>query len=433
MIYFGTDGIRGLVGEELTQEICFRCGNAVSRLKSKPKIVIGRDTRTSGSFVLSSFISGATMGGATIIDVGILPTPAISFLVEYLKADFGVMITASHNPPEYNGIKIFDSKGKKISAKTENQIERNFAKQYTEKSLKFGKVVHKPKLIKQYLSHLIKSVNTNLKGLNVVLDCSNGASYLIASKVFKKLGAKVTKINATNNGEKINYQCGALYPQKLASVVKKIGADVGFAFDGDADRITVVDENGKIVDGDQIILYLTDMFKRFNLLKSHAIVGTIQTNMAVEKYLQNYDIKLIRADVGDKFVTDELIARGLQIGGEQSGHIIMTDYSKTGDGVLCALMMSKFMMLSGEKLSKNIFNDLYKQHSKNYVVNDKYMVINSASTKVAISECEHMLQGLGRVVVRASGTEPKIRVMVETQDDKIAKKIFEKIERAIGI
>lgn len=432
MIYFGTDGIRGIVGEDITQEICFRCGNAVSKLKPKAKIIIARDTRTSGSFVLSSFVSGATMGGANVIDVGILPTPAISFLVQELKADFGVMITASHNPPEYNGIKIFDSTGKKINSKLENQIERNFAKNYIDKSKKYGRYIVKTKLYKNYLNHLTNCANTNLNGLKVVLDCSNGASYLIASKVFKKLGASVTKINASNNGEKINYQCGALYPQKLAETVKKLKADVGFAFDGDADRITVVDENGKIVDGDQIMLFLVDMYKRYNLLKSHAVVGTVQTNMAVERYLKENGITLLRTDVGDKYVTEELFKKNLQIGGEQSGHIIISEYTKTGDGILCALMIGKFIVASGEKLSKNIFYDLFKQHLKNYVVNDKYAVINSASTKIAINECEQLLNRNGRVVVRASGTEPKVRVMVETQDKNIAKKIFDKLDKAIG-
>lgn len=431
MIYFGTDGIRGIVGEDLTQEICFRCGNALSKLKSKAKIVIGRDTRTSGSFITSSFVSGATMGGANIIDVGVVPTPAISFLVEYLKADFGVMITASHNPPEYNGIKIFDSTGKKINIKTENEIERNFAKQHITKH--FGKITYKPKLAKHYVNHLINSTKTDLKGLKVVLDCSNGASYLIASKVFKKLGATVTKLSTANNGDKINYQCGALYPQKLASVVKKTGADIGFAFDGDADRITVVDENGSIVDGDQIVVFLTDCYKRFGLLKSGAVVGTIQTNMAIEKYLQDINIKLIRTDVGDKYVTDELFLKNLQIGGEQSGHIILTDFAKTGDGVLCALMISKFIKLLNNKFSNFIFKNLLKQHIKNYVVNDKYLIMNSASTKIAITECEQLLGQNGRVVVRASGTEPKIRVMIETQNDSVASKIFEKIQKAIGV
>ena len=431
MIYFGTDGIRGVVGEELTQEICFRCGNALSMLTRRPKIIIGRDTRTSGSFVLSSFVSGATMGGANVIDVGIVPSPAISFLVEKLKADFGIMITASHNPPEYNGIKIFDSTGKKLSSKQENQIERNFAKQQCDKNKKFGKFTTKPKLVKLYINHLVKCVGTNLKGIDIVLDCSNGSNYLIASKVFKKLGAKVTKINATNNGDKINYKCGALHPQKLVNVVKKLGANVGFAFDGDADRIVVVDEQGQVIDGDQIVVFLTDMFKKFRILKSSAVVGTIQTNMAIEKHLQSQGIVLIRTDVGDKYVTEQLFLKNLQIGGESSGHIILSDYAKTGDGLLCALMICKFMVLSGQPLSTNIFKDLIDTHSKDFVVNDKYTIINSASLKIAISESEQLLDGNGRVVVRASGTEPKIRAMVETPNKNLAELILQKIESTI--
>jgi phosphoglucosamine mutase len=431
MIYFGTDGIRGIVGEELTQEICFRCGNALAKTKKYAKIVIGRDTRTSGSFVLSSFVSGATMGGASVVDAGIVPTPAISFLTKKTRADYGVMITASHNPPEYNGIKIFDSEGKKIGAKLENEIERNFAKQKIEKNSKLGKYVFKGKLAKDYVDFVVNAIDFKLNGLKVVVDSANGASYLIAGKVFKKLGAKVTKINATSCGENINYGCGALHPEKLAQVVKKTGADIGFAFDGDADRVVAVDEKGETIDGDQIILFLTEMFKKFGLLKSHAVVATIQTNMGVEKQLEKLGLKLIRTDVGDKYVTDELCAKNLQIGGEQAGHIIMTDYCPTGDGILCAAMMSKFVMMSKEPISKNIFRGLYKQHSKNYVVSDKYNLINSAGVKIAISESEALLKDGGRVVVRASGTEPKIRVMVETQDDLIAQKIFAKLEKVI--
>lgn len=431
MIYFGTDGIRGIVGEDINFEVCFRCGNALSRLKKGCKIVIGRDTRTTGSFVLSSFVSGATMGGANIIDVGIVPTPAISVLTKLLKADFGVMITASHNPPEYNGIKIFDKTGRKISSKIENELEKNFAKQKIEKFSKFGKYTQKPKLRKEYIKHLVSSSGIKLTGLKVVLDCSNGASYLVAHKVFKMLGANVTKINASNKGESINDGCGALHPQKLIAMVKKLGADVGFAFDGDADRIVVVDEKGNIVDGDQIILFLTEMYHRFGTLKSHAVVGTVQTNMALEDKLESMGIKLLRTDVGDKFVSDEMFSKNLQIGGEQSGHIILSEYCPTGDGVLCAVMISKYLMLSKEPLSKNIFTGLFAQYSKNYLVTDKHAVMNSASTKVAISESEAMLKKCGRVVVRASGTEPKIRVMIETQNKNLAQLVLEKIEKVI--
>lgn len=432
MIYFGTDGIRGIVGESLTQEICFKCGNALTQIKKGCKIIIGRDTRKSGSFIVSSFVSGVTMGGATVIDVGILPSPAVSVLTKQLKADFGVMITASHNPPEYNGIKIFDSNGKKISPKKETEIEQNFVKQKIEKNSKLGKYIYKPKLYKEYIKFLSNCVNFKFMGLKVVLDASNGASYLVANKIFKKLGAKVIKINCNNKGEKINTNCGALYPQKMSSLVKKYGANVGFAFDGDADRIVVADESGNIIDGDQILLYLTDMYKQFNLLKSGAIVGTTQTNMSVETELRKKGLKLIRTDVGDKYVTEEMENKNLQIGGEQSGHIILMDYEKTGDAILCALVISKFILQSNKKLSEVIFNNLLKQHSQNFMVSDKYQIINSTALKVAISECEQLLNGEGRIVVRASGTEPKIRVMVELQNENLAQKILKKLEKVIN-
>jgi len=431
MIYFGTDGIRGIAGEDLTHEICFRCGNALSSIKKNCKIVIGRDTRTSGGFVLSSFVSGATMGGADVVDVGIVPTPAVSVLTRKLKADFGVMISASHNPPEYNGIKIFDENGKKISLEQEIQIEKSFAKQKIAKSNKFGKYLFKPKLIKLYKKFLIDSIGVRLDGIKVAIDCSNGANYLIAGKVFKKLGAQVVKINCSNKGEKINCDCGALYPQKLASVVKKIKADIGFAFDGDADRIVVVDAGGNIVDGDQIILFLTEMYQKFGLLKTGAVVGTSQTNMAVEKQLESVGLKLIRADVGDKFVTEEMSKRNLQIGGEQSGHVILMDYEPTGDGLLCALVISKFLPKLDGKFGDYVFKNLMKQHTKNIVVVNKYQIINSSATKIAISECENLLQGKGRVVVRASGTEPKIRIMVESEDEKLANIVLKKMENVI--
>lgn len=429
MIYFGTDGIRGIVGEDLTQEISLKCGNALARLAPNAKIVIGRDTRPNGSFLLSGFVCGATMGGANVVDVGIVPTPAISFLVQKLGADFGVMITASHNPPEYNGIKIFDSEGKKIDVKTEIEVERNFAKQHQAKKL--GTYSFNKKLAKLYENHIIQSVGIDLSGLSVVVDCSNGASSFVAKKVFKRLGAKVKTIFASANGDEINHNCGALHPQKLAQCVKKLGADVGFAFDGDADRIVAVDQTGKTIDGDQILLFLLNMYKKFGLLKSKAIVGTIQTNMAVELYLKSKNFDLIRTDVGDKFVTDALLQNGLQLGGEQSGHIILTEHTKTGDALLCAVQICKFLSKLDKPLSNHIFNGLLPQFSKNYLVADKYAVINSVGIKNAISQCEQLLIGKGRVVVRASGTEPKIRVMIETKNQKLANQIFAIVEKCL--
>ena len=428
MIYFGTDGIRGIVCDELTQDICQKCGNALASLKPNCNIVLGTDTRLSASFVMSSFVSGATLAGANVCFVGIVPTPAISFLVQELKADFGVMITASHNPAEYNGIKIFGSDGRKIDTVLENQIERNFAKQKICKN-KLGKLSVRNDYSKKYIDYIAK-IAENLQGVKIVVDTSNGANYKIAKKVFKKLGADCKFINCKNDGKNINNYCGALYPQKLAQYVKKYDADVGFAFDGDADRIVVVDEKGDVIDGDQIMLYLAKMYKRFDILKSNQIVATVQTNMGVEKEFEKMGLKLIRTDVGDKNVTDCLIKNNLQIGGEQAGHIILTDYGKTGDGLLTAVVISKFLLESKEKLGENIFFGLYSQIQKNICVKDKYKIINSAKLKLVITDLEKQLEN-GRILVRASGTEPKVRIMVESLNLDLSKRIMSNIEKFV--
>lgn len=429
MIYFGTDGIRGVAVSDLTQEVCLKCGNALGSLKPNAKIIVGVDTRLSNGFVFSSFASGATLAGADILFAGIVPTPAVSFLVQKHRADFGVMITASHNPAEYNGIKIFDSNGEKIGEDLQTEIERRFAKQTVVSAENIGKITHKPQFKADYFKFLI-NFGIKLDGLKVVLDCSNGANYQIAKRVFEHLGAKVFVTGCTNNGANINKNCGALFPQKLAKLVQDRRADVGFAFDGDADRVVMVDENGTICDGDQIILFLTKMYQKYGLLKTNAVVMTIQTNMAIEKELGKLGIKLLRADVGDQYVTDKLKTEHLQIGGEQAGHIILFDHEKSGDGLFCAVQVAKFLKLSGEPLSKNMFYGLLPQFSKNIVVTDKYKIINSSKFKAAVSECEKMLLGAGRIVTRASGTEPKIRLMVETQNEALAKEILTKLENA---
>ena len=428
MIYFGTDGIRGIVNEDITQEVALKCGNALGSIKKRAKVLIATDTRQSGDFLFSSFASGLTLAGADIYYLGIAPTPAVSFLVQKHKFDFGVMITASHNPPEDNGIKIFDSTGEKIDIKTQTEIERRFAKQKIVTSLELGKIYHRPRLLNEYINFATES-SVKLKGLRVVLDMSNGASTMTAGKIFKKLGADVIKLNNSKNGKLINKNCGALHPQKVSEMVKKTNADVGFAFDGDADRIVMIDNLGNICDGDQILLYLTNMFKRFKRLKTGAVVATIQSNMALELELEKLGMKLIRTDVGDQFVTQELKRHALQLGGEQSGHIILFDYEKTGDGVFCAVQICNFLKLTAEPLNDNLFYDLFGQYTRNIQTEKKYEVINSAKFKVAVAECEKMLDGKGRIVSRASGTENKVRLMVECQDKKLATEILDKLEK----
>jgi len=431
MIYFGTDGIRGTVGEEITQEIAFRCGNSLASLKPNLKIVIATDTRTSADFLFSSFASGATMAGADLIFVGVAPTPVVSFLTQSLKADFGVMITASHNPPCDNGIKIFNDIGEKIDLKTQALIERGFAKQKMVKALKLGKITYKPKLINKYINFVTKNC-PKLDKLKVVLDLSNGASSKTAYKIFKNLDANVIKINFSKNGRVVNKNCGALHPEGLAKEVVKQKADVGFAFDGDADRVVMVDELGNICNGDQILIYLAKMFKKYNLLQTKAVVGTILSNFAIEKELEKLNLQLVRTDVGDHNVERELSNQKLQIGGEQAGHIILFDYERTGDGVFCATQICKFLKLSKTPLSKNLFTKFVPQYSKNLKTEKKFEVVNSLQFKNAVYECENLLNKKGRVITRASGTENLVRIMIESDDEKLVKLIFEKLEKAIS-
>ena len=428
MIYFGTDGIRGTVGEDITQEIAFRCGNSLASLKPNLKIVVATDTRTSADFLFTSFASGATMAGASIVFVGVAPTPVVSFLTRELKADFGVMITASHNPPCDNGIKIFNENGEKIDLKTQTQIERGFAKQKMTKVLRLGKIVYKPKLLNKYIKFVTKNC-PKLDGLKVVLDLSNGASSKTAYKIFKKLDASVTKINFSKNGRVVNKNCGALHPEGLAKEVVKQKADVGFAFDGDADRVVMIDEQGNVCNGDQILIYLANMYKKYNLLHTDAVVGTILSNFALEKELKKINLKLIRTDVGDHNVEKELCIKKLQIGGEQAGHIILFDYERTGDGVFCATQICKFIKLSKTSISKSIFKNFVPQYTKNIKTDKKFEIVNSLQYKNAVDECEKMIKNKGRIVTRASGTENIVRIMIECEDENIIKTIFEKLEK----
>lgn len=431
MIYFGTDGIRGVAVSDITQEVCLKCGNALGSLKNKAKIIVGTDTRLSAGFVFSSFASGATLAGADIYFVGIVPTPAISILVKQKKADFGVMITASHNPAEYIGIKIFNCDGEKIGVEVQNEIERRFAKQHQVSNVEIGKIYIKTQFANDYVN-FVASSGISLSGMKIALDCSNGASFAIAPKIFKELGAEVIKLSSSKDGSMINKNCGALHPEKLSQAVVEFGCDVGFAFDGDADRIVAVDEKGNVIDGDQILLFLTKMYKHFGLLSSGAVVATIQTNIAIENELSKMGLKLIRTDVGDQHVCAELKKHNLQIGGEQAGHIILTDYECTGDGILCAVQICKFLKQSQKRASELVFKDLIKQHSCDIIVKNKFEVVNSAKFRVAMSESERLLHGEGRIVARASGTEPKVRIMIETQNDALAKEIMKKLADAAG-
>lgn len=428
-VFFGTDGIRGVVNNDLTYDLAYKCGNALGSTLDKPTILIGQDTRISGSFITLAVALGAMNAGANIIDVGVCPTAGIAYLTKAIGSDYGVVISASHNPPEYNGIKIFDRDGFKLGDERENMLERKFVHNFTISNKRIGTYKQNKALLKMYEEYLISTCKTSLKGLKIVLDASNGASHSVAPYVFNKLGATVIKINCENDGANINNNCGSLYPQTLATKVVEQGANFGFAFDGDSDRIIACDENGQIVDGDMIIFMLAKYFKSKNALKLNKVVGTSHTNMGIEKELNACGISLERTDIGDKYVLERMEQMGLSIGGEKSGHIILRDYSTTGDGVLSAIKVAQMAVELGKPLSYLARVNLYPQCNLDCVVGDKMRIINSEKLSDAINKEKELLGDNARIMVRVSGTESKIRIMVETSNKthatESAKRIFD--------
>lgn len=430
--YFGTDGIRGVANQDLTADIAYKCGNALTVLKKYPTVVIGRDTRLSGDMLALSVASGVTAGGGNVLDVGILPTAAIAYLTKYFGASYGVVISASHNPPEYNGIKVFGSDGYKLLEDDEAAIEECFTK---------GNYIAHPNLGKYkrieygsdiYVDYLRKTCPEGLSGLKVVLDCCNGAAYEVAPQVFKELGADVRVYNSENTGLRINVGCGSLHPEGLMKKVVEKECDIGFAFDGDSDRLLTVDEKGNQINGDQIIYLVATELKNNGNLKENLAVGTHHTNMGIQKALEAKGIKLLRADIGDKYVMELMLKTGAVIGGEQSGHIIMTEYATTGDGILAAIQVAR-LLLKGKKLSECLDVKLFPQVNINVAVKDKIRVMNNEELAEFIDHCRDELKNKGRVLVRASGTEPRIRVMVECEDivlaETLANQIVEKVNK----
>ncbi len=422
-IFFGTDGIRGKVNKDLTQDIAYKIGNALSILKENPTIIIGADTRISNSYLALSLASGAMSGGANIIDAGVVPTAGVAYLTKSLKADYGVVISASHNSGEYNGIKVFNSDGYKLSDKEEEHIERCFIKNKINDFPNIGTYKQDFTLIKLYRDYLIRASENSLKGKTIVLDGAFGAAHRVAPEVFRRLGANVIAANCVNNGLKINENCGALYPETLKKRVFRYKADMGFAFDGDSDRLIAVDEKGNIIDGDKIICGIAKYLKKLGKLNKNTAVGTSHTNMAIEEELKNSGIDFIRTDIGDKYVLAKLIEKGLSIGGEQSGHVILKDYATTGDGILTAIFVANMIINENTTLSKAINFELYPQTNKNVIVEDKLRIMNSEELMTTIAKYTAELDGKGRLMIRASGTEPKIRVMVESKDNELNEKI----------
>ncbi|MBR2498194.1 MAG: phosphoglucosamine mutase [Clostridia bacterium] len=430
-LFFGTDGLRGIINEDLTQNIAYKIGNALSILTENPTIVIGCDTRISNTYLTLAVANGAMSGGAKVIDVGVLPTAGIAFITKTIGADYGVVISASHNSAEYNGIKVFDKKGYKLSDKEEERIERCFIREKINVFPNIGTYTQDFTLVKLYRKYLMEASKVSLEGKTIVLDCAYGAAHRIAPEVFRRLGAKVIAANCVEDGLRINDNCGAVHPENLIKRVFRYKADMGFAFDGDADRLIAVDEKGKVIDGDMIIYGLAKYFKKNGKLRYNTVVGTSHTNIAIEEDLKKEDIELIRTDIGDKYVLAKILEKDLSLGGEQSGHVIIKDLATTGDGILTAITLANMIIELNVSMSEALEIDLYPQSNKNVIVEDKFRIMNSEELGKEVAKYNTELNGLGRIMIRASGTEPKIRVMVESKNKELNEKIANGIVGAI--
>ena len=438
--YFGTDGIRGAVNQgNITGEKFFRFGLATAtyfknQKKTKQVAIIAKDTRLSGYTLEPALVSGLTSGGMHVLTLGPLPTNGLAMLTKSMKANMGIMITASHNPYYDNGLKLFGPDGMKLSDQIEKKIEKlidaKSIKQLTKNNL-LGRVKRLENGNDKYIEIIKKNFpkNFNLKGTKIVLDCGNGAGYIAAPKLLKKLGAQVVSIGVKPNGLNINKQCGSLYPSKIQSAVKKYGAQVGISFDGDADRIIMCDEEGKIIDGDQIIAMLARRWKLKKILKG-GVVGTLMSNYGLEKFLKKEKIKFFRSKVGDRYVKEKMKKLNFNLGGEQSGHIILGKFATTGDGLMVALE-ALFSLRKGKKASQlfNIFKPL-PQILENVIVKDKN-VINQTACKNAIKKANKVMNKHGRLLIRKSGTEPKIRIMAESLEKNLILKCIKIIKRSI--
>ena len=438
--YFGTDGIRGTVNKgNINGEMFFKFGLAAgtffkNQKKTKQIAIIAKDTRLSGYTLEPALVSGLTSAGIHVFTLGPLPTNGLAMLTKSMKANMGVMITASHNQYYDNGLKLFGPDGLKLSDKIENKIE-TLIDQKTIVNLSKPKVLGRVKRLEngteEYIKILRKNFpkNFNLKGVKIAIDCANGAGYKSGPSLLKSLGAKVITIGAKPNGFNINYRCGSTYPKKIQIAVKKHKADIGISLDGDADRVIMCDEKGNIIDGDQIIAALAKRWKNKNMLRG-GVVGTLMSNYGLEKFLKRSKIKFLRSDVGDRYVKEKMKRNKFNLGGEQSGHIILGKFATTGDGILVALEML-FSLRKRKKASK-LFNVFKKtpQILENIEVKDKN-IIDSIRCKKAIKLASKIINGKGSLLVRKSGTESKIRIMVESYNKRINKKCIEIIKRTI--
>ena len=437
MKLFGTDGIRGKAGEKVSAEVALKIAMATG-IYFRPyvktnKIVVGKDTRRSGYMIENAIVAGLTAVGYDVVQIGPMPTPAVAFLTENMRCDAGIMISASHNPYYDNGIKFFNSSGSKLNSDIEIEIESIYEDidrlQREQKTDEFiGKSKRIDDVIGRYIVHIKNSfpAGKTLSGIRVVVDCANGAGYKVAPTILAELGADVVVLGNEPNGVNINEGCGAMHPSTLASEVLKYRADIGVALDGDADRLIVVDEKGRVVDGDKLLGVLAVYMKSRSLLANDIMVTTVMSNYALDEYLNRHGIKVYRSAVGDKNVVEMMLKVGANFGGEQSGHIIFSDFAKTGDGILSSLQVLAYMLESGKRASE-IFNPFTNHPQKLVNLN-----VSQKSDIESLDGYEELIKSLEsqniRHLFRYSGTENKIRLLLECEDENLLNKRMKEVE-----
>ncbi|MCI6275964.1 MAG: phosphoglucosamine mutase [Clostridium sp.] len=444
---FGTDGVRGIANTELTAQMAYDLGRAGAYVLTegthKPKILVAKDTRISGDMLESALVSGILSVGAEAVCLGVVPTPAVAYLTRAYGADAGVMISASHNPVEYNGIKFFDNKGYKLSDELEDNIQQVIENGCKEVPCPVGGSLGRKKredsALEDYIEHSKSTIDVDLSGMKIALDCANGSSYYAAVETFRDLGAEVVVINNDPDGININKSCGSTHPEELMDYVVRKECDLGLAFDGDADRCLAVDEKGKLIDGDFIMAICAKEMKKQGRLKDDVLVVTVMSNLGLDIAAKKEGIKTVKTKVGDRYVLEEMVKEGYKLGGEQSGHVIFLDYNTTGDGMVTGLQLASVVKKSGKTLSElaSIMKELPQVLVNAKVPNDKKNIHEvDEEIKAEIANMEEALHGVGRVLIRPSGTEPLVRVMLEGEDQaeidimahKLAKMIEEKVK-----
>ena len=434
--YFGTDGVRGVANSELTPELAFKLGRfggyVLTKDKERPKVLIGRDTRVSGHMLEGALVAGLLSIGAEVMRLGVISTPGVAYLTKATGAQAGVMISASHNPVADNGIKFFGPDGFKLSDEQELEIENLMDLEVDDLprpvGADLGQVNDYFEGGQKYLQHLKQTADEDFSGIHVALDCAHGATSSLATYLFADLDADLSTMGASPNGLNINEGVGSTHPEALAEFLKEKGADVGLSFDGDGDRLIAIDENGEIVDGDQIMYICAKYMKEHGQLKQGTVVSTVMSNLGFYKAVEVQGIHSVPTAVGDRYVVEEMRKSGYNLGGEQSGHIIFLDYNTTGDGLLTGVQLVNIMKITQKPLSE-LASEMKKFPQKlvNIRVKDKYHVTDNETVKSVIAEVESEMNGDGRILVRPSGTEPLVRVMAEASTEELCEVYVDRI------